>query len=351
MITWGIIATLMVFVRTPIQFYVLRFLLGVAEAGFFPAVVFYLTQWFPTPVRARATSRFFIALPISGVVGGTLGGALLALDGQLGMYGWQWLFLVEGIPSALIGIVALRYLTDTPRQAHWLDEAQRTWLIGRMEQDARLSKNDHTMPASFALKQPVIWLLALPYFFNLTAVYAYTFWAPTVIKDALHTTDTQTGFVTAAIAVVSMAVMLIVARSSDRQKERFYHSALGGTVIAIGFVGAALSPVPVLQVVFLGMVLAGSFLMLAPFWCLPSLVLSGSAAAVGIALINSLGNIGGFVGPQVVGFVKDATGGTKASFLALALFGVASAVSCLLLKRTSLSLASQPEKNLDSVSV
>ena len=336
MITWGIIATLMMLVRTPVQFYILRFFLGVAEAGFFPGVVFYLTHWFPAPMRARATSRFFIALPISGVVSGTLGGALLALDGRLGLYGWQWLFLVEGIPSVLVGIVALRYLTDTPRDANWLDETQRNWLVSRMEQDAQLSKNSHTMPASFALRQPIIWLLALPYFFMVTASYAYTFWAPTVIRDLLHTTDTQTGLVTAAIAIVSMIGMLLVARSSDRMKERFYHAALGGVLIAIGFVGAALLPVPILRVAFLGLVLVGANLMIAPFWCLPSLVLSGSAAAVGIALINSLGNIGGFVGPYVVGFVKDATGGTKGSFLALALVGVACAASCLLLKRTSL---------------
>ena len=336
MITWGIIATLMMLVRTPVQFYILRFFLGVAEAGFFPGVVFYLTHWFPAPMRARATSRFFIALPISGVVSGTLGGALLALDGRLGLYGWQWLFLVEGIPSVLVGIVALRYLTDTPRDANWLDETQRNWLVSRMEQDAQLSKNSHTMPASFALRQPIIWLLALPYFFMVTASYAYTFWAPTVIRDLLHTTDTQTGLVIAAIAIVSMIGMLLVARSSDRMKERFYHAALGGVLIAIGFVGAALLPVPILRVAFLGLVLVGANLMIAPFWCLPSLVLSGSAAAVGIALINSLGNIGGFVGPYVVGFVKDATGGTKGSFLALALVGVACAASCLLLKRTSL---------------
>ncbi len=346
MITWGIIATLMMLVRTPIQFYVLRFLLGVAEAGFFPGVVFYLTQWFPTPMRARATSRFFLALPISGVVGGTVGGALLALDGRFGLYGWQWLFLVEGIPSVLMGFVALRFLTDAPRDAHWLDDDQRTWLIRVMEQDAQLSKHSHTMPAWSALRQPIIWLLALPYFFMLTAGYAYTFWAPTVISDALHITNTQTGFVTAAIAIVSMAVMLAVARSSDQRKERFYHAALGGILIAIGFVGAALLPVPILQVVFLGVVLVGANVMLAPFWCLPTLVLSGSAAAVGIALVNSLGNVGGFVGPYVIGFVKDATGGTKGSFLALALFGLASTAGCLLLRRTSLSPSPRPEKIL-----
>jgi MFS transporter, ACS family, tartrate transporter len=333
MISWGIIATGMMLVRTPLQFYVLRFLLGVAEAGFFPGIVYYLTQWFPAPRRARASSQFMIALPISGVVGGTLGGLLLNLDGQLGIPGWQWLFLAEGLPSILVGITVLWYLTDKPRDAKWLDDRQRAWLVDRMEHDAQSASTSHETSPLHALRQPVIWLLALPYFFMLTAGYGYTFWAPTVIQDALHISNSQTGFVTAAIAAVSMCVMLLTARSSDQNNERFYHAALGGTLIAIGFAGAALLPQPIMRVMFLGTVIIGCNLMLAPFWCLPPMILSGSAAAVGIALINSLGNTGGFIGPYVIGFVKDATGGTKGSFLALAVFGVASAGSLLILKR------------------
>jgi ACS family tartrate transporter-like MFS transporter len=274
-----------------------------------------------------------IALPISAVVGGTVGGYLLGLDGTLGLSGWQWMFLIEGVPSVLVGVTVLWYLTDKPRDARWLDDRQRAWLVERMEQDAKGSSVAHSMPALHGLRQPVIWLLALPYFFMLTAAYGYTFWAPTVIRDTLRTTDTQTGFVTAAIAVVSMVVMLIVARSSDRNHERFYHAALGGCLIAIGFAGAALLPQPILRIAFFGIVVIGCNLMLSPFWCLPTKILSGSAAAVGIALINSLGNTGGFVGPYVIGFVKDATGGTKGSFLALAVLGIASATSLLILKR------------------
>ena len=343
MISWGVIAAGMMFVRTPIHFYVLRFLLGVAEAGFFPGIVYYLTQWFPTARRARATSLFFIAIPLSGVLGGTLGGFLLGLDGILGLAGWQWLFLLEGVPSALVGITVLWYLTDTPQDARWLTDRQREWLIAKMEIDARTSGAAHGMPPLHALKHPIIWLLALPYFFMLTAGYSYTFWSPIVIREALHTTNTQTAFVTAAIAVVSMLAMLVTARSSDRNNERFRHAALGGTLIAIGFTGAALIPQPIMRIAFLGLVLIGANTMLAPFWCLAPMVLSGSAAAVGIALINSLGNIGGFVGPYFVGYLKD-TSGTTSSFLVLALLGAGSATCCLLLKRTTLATPARPRE-------
>jgi MFS transporter, ACS family, tartrate transporter len=341
MISWGIIACAMMLVRTPMQFYVLRFLLGVAEAGAFPGIVYYLTQWFPTEHRARASSKFMIALPVSGILGGLIAGPLLALDGTRGLAGWQWLFLLEGLPSVVIGFTVLWYLTDRPSEAKWLTDAQRDWLMRRMEADQLLSHGSHDMPALHALKQPVIWLLALPYFFMLTAGYAYTFWAPTVISDSLKTTDTQTGFVTAAIAVVSMTFMLLHARSSDRNKERFYHAALAGGLIAVGFTGAALAPSPIIRVMSLGLVLIGCNSMLAPFWCIAPMLLSGSAAAVGIALINSLGNTGGFVGPYVIGYVKDATGGTKGSFLALALFGVASSVCMLLLRTRALGPAAR----------
>ncbi len=215
MISWGIIATAMMFVRTPLSFYVLRFILGVAEAGFFPGIVYYLSQWFPATRRARAQSQFMIALPISGVVGGTVGGALLGLDGKLGLAGWQWLFLIEGIPSIFIGITVLWYLTDKPQDARWLDDRQREWLVNTMERDANGSIVKHGMSALHGLKQPVIWLLGIPYFFMLTAGYGYTFWAPTVIRETLNTTNTQTGFVTAAIAVVSMMIMRIETTSAS----------------------------------------------------------------------------------------------------------------------------------------
>jgi ACS family tartrate transporter-like MFS transporter len=331
MISWGIIAAAMMFVRTPFQFYALRLLLGIAEAGFFPGIIYYLTQWFPANRRARATSRFMIAIPLSGVLGGLLGGFLLGLDGRLGLAGWQWLFLVEGLPSALIGITVLWYLTDEPRDARWLTDEQRAWLIYRMSRDKSTSAA-HGLPALRALAQPVIWLLALPYFLLLTAGYAYTFWSPIVIRDTLHITNTQTALLTAGFAVCSMLTMLAIGASSDRTGERFYHAAIGGILIAVGFAGAALIPQPILRIAALALVLIGANSVFPAFWCLPSMVLSGSAAAVGIALINSIGNTGGFVGPYIIGFLKDRTGGTTGSFLILAGVGAMCALVCILLR-------------------
>jgi MFS transporter, ACS family, tartrate transporter len=333
MISWGVIASAMMFVRTPIHFYALRFLLGVAEAGFFPGIVYYLTQWFPAKRRARAASRFMIAIPLSGVVGGMFGGFLLGLDGRMGLSGWQWLFFLEGLPSILLGFVVLVYLTDKPSDAAWLGEAQRDWLVAQMQRDKEASSQTREMSALQALAQPMVWLLALPYFLMLTAGYGYTFWSPTVIRDALHTTDTHTALITAGLAVVSTLVMLAAAASSDRKDERCYHVAFGGALIAVGYTGAALLPWPIMRVLFLGLVLVGANAMLAPFWCLPSMMLTGGAAAAGIALINSLGNLGGFIGPYVIGFMKDRTGGTEGSFLGLAVLGAASAVALLWLRR------------------
>jgi len=335
MISWGIIASAMMFVQTPMHFYALRLLLGIAEAGFFPGIVYYLTQWFPATRRARASSRFMIAIPFSGVVGGVFGGFLLGLDGRLGLAGWQWLFLVEGLPSVLLGITVIWYLTDEPKDAHWLSDVQRSWLADRMRRDKETSGAPHGISPLQALAQPVIWLLALPYFLVLTAGYAYTFWSPTVIRDTLHTTDTQTALLTALFAVCSMLGILAMGVSSDRKHERLYHAAVCGVVIAVGFAGAALFPQPILRIVFLALVLMGANAMLPPFWCLPSMLLTGSAAAAGIALVNSLGNTGGFVGPYVVGFVKEKTGGTTGSFLALAGVGALLAIVCVLLKRSS----------------
>lgn len=335
MITWGIIAAAMMFVRTPMHFYILRFLLGLAEAGFFPGIVFYLTKWFPATRRARAQSRFMAAIPLSGVLGGMIGGFLLGLDGKMGLAGWQWLFLVEGLPSVFMGFVVLFYLTDEPRDAKWLSDDQRAWLIDHMQRDRDTLGDAHAMSVRQALSKPIVWALAIPYFLVLTTGYVYTFWSPTVFRDALHTTNTQTAYLTAFIAVISMLSMLAVGASSDRRDERFYHAATSGVLIAVGFAGAALIAQPVLRIAFLALVLIGANNMLPPFWCIPSMVLTGTSAAAAIGLINALGNTGGFIGPYLVGFLKDKTGGMTGSFLLMSVLGIALTVSHLRLKRVA----------------
>jgi sugar phosphate permease len=339
MISWGLIASAMMFVRTPMHFYVLRFLLGVAEAGFFPGIVYYLSQWFPAAHRARASSRFMIAIPLSGVLGGVAGGWLLGLNGHMGLAGWQWLFLLEGIPSVLLGVAVLAWLTDRPERAEWLTGEQRDWLAGELRQDHQESLGVHGIPPLRALVQPMVWLLAVPYFLMLTAGYGYTFWSPTVIRDALQTSDSTTALITALIACFSAAAMLIVGASSDRTGERCLHAAGSAALMAIGYLGAALLTNPIARVFGLGLVLLGTNSFLAPFWCLPSMLLSGSAAAIGIALVNSIGNTGGFVGPYVIGILKDATGGTTGAFLVLAGVSLACAVLCVLLRRRAVFTA------------
>ncbi len=334
MISWGLIAAAMMFVRTPMHFYVLRFLLGVAEAGFFPGMVFYLSEWFPAVQRARALARFMIAIPLSAAVGNPLSVWLLGLDGRAGLAGWQWLFLLEGIPSVLLGVIVLLYLTDRPAAAHWLSPEQRDWLVARLKRDGEQARA-HGLPPLRALLHPVIWMSALIYFLALTTGYSYILWGPTLIRDALQTSNAATGLISGAIAAAAALVMLAISASSDRFGERFVHAAAAIAIGALACVAAALAPTPLLRIVGLGFIPVGVYGFLGPFWCLPTKLLSGTAAAVGIAFINSVGNVGGFVGPYSLGLLKDATGGTSGAFLGLAVFMLAGSGMCLVLRAES----------------
>lgn len=333
MLTWGLIASSMMFIRTPAQFYVLRFLLGAAEAGFFPGVIYYLSQWYPAKQRGRAISRFMIAIPLSSVLGGPLGGWLLGLDGRLGVRGWQWLFLVEGIPSILLSAAVLAFLTDRIDDARWLNAEQRAWLAASIARDRDGSAAAHDMPLLQGLLHPLIWLIGLIFFLLNTAAYSYIFWAPSLIRDALHTSDGATGLVIGAIACTTALAMLAVGVSSDRTGDRCLHTAACGIAGAVGFIGVAFVQIPAVQVGGLALVAAGFLAYYPVLFCLPPMLLEGSAAAAGIALVNAISSIGGFVGPWFVGALKDATGGVAGSFVVLAALGVIAAVLCLVLRR------------------
>lgn len=333
MITWGVIASLLMFVRTPAQFYALRFALGVAEAGFFPAILYYLSQWYPAAMRARSLSWFMIAIPLSGALGGPLGGWLLGFNGTLGLAGWQWLFLLEGIPSVVLGVVVLRYLTERPGEATWLTAEQRAWLASRLERDRAESPAPHGLPPLRALAHPLIWLVALPELLVTTAGYAYLFWGPTLIRDTLHLSNVATGMFGGAIAVLAAAAMLAAGWSSDRTGERTLHSAACAAVVAIAAVGAGLFASPVARIASLVVMQVAVIAFLAPFWTLPTIILSGSSAAVGIALVNAIGNVGGFVGPMVIGFLREKTGGDTGAFLTLATMSLVAAGICVALGR------------------
>jgi MFS family permease len=331
------------FVHTPAQFYVLRFLLGVAEAGFFPAILYYLSQWYPSSMRARSSAWFMIAIPLSGTIGGPLGGWLLGLNGRLGLAGWQWLFVVEGVPSILLGLVVLRYLTEQPSAARWLSSEQRTWLVARLDRDRSTAQMAHGLSALRGLAHPLIWLAALPEFLVTTAGYAYLFWGPTLIRGALHTTNAATGWLTGGIAALCAIGMLIVGASSDRTGERALHAAACATVAALGCAGAGLLGTPALRIASLALAEVAVISFLAPFWCLPTMLLSGSAAAVGIALVNAIGNVGGFVGPNVIGFLQTATGGDTGAFLCLAAMALVAAGICVGMRGSvSVAVGSRP---------
>ena len=336
MITWGVIASAMMFVRTPSQFYVLRFLLGVAEAGFFPAIIYYLSQWFPASMRASSLAKFMIAIPLSALLGGPLGGWLLGLDGRMGLRGWQWLFLLEGLPSVLLGLIALRYLTERPEDAEWLTAEQRAWLSRRLAKDREDSPVRHGLPPLRALLHPLVWLAAIIQLLLTTASYGYLFWGPLLIRDTLHIGNLATGMLMGAIAVVSAAGLLLVGASSDRAGERPLHAAACAAFATLGCVGAAVSSDPWWTFTSLALMQVSVVSFLAPFVTIPTMLLSGGSAAVGIALVNAIGSVGGFIGPYLIGFMRTRTGGDTSAFIVLATMSALATGILLYLTRSPL---------------
>ena len=318
MVTWGLAASAMMLVHTPASFYALRFLLGVAEAGFFPGIIFYLTGWFPARERARAYAWFLAAIPVCGVIGGPVSGALLGLDGRLGLRGWQWLFLLEGIPSILVGIAVLRLLPDRPRDARWLPPEERAWLERQLEAERAQRGPDHGHNFRQALGSPLVWWLALTYFLLIVPLYGYALWLPQLVKASGDFSNFEVGVITAIPYAVAAVGMVLVGRSSDRTGERHLHLALPALAGALGFVAVTRAGSTGLLVAALSLVAFGVLGWLGPFWALPTAFLREQAAAGGIALINSMGAVGGFVGPYLLGELKQRTGSFTPGLLLLA---------------------------------
>ena len=307
MVTWGLAASAMMLVRTPTSFYVLRFLLGVAEAGFFPGIIYYLTHWYPARERARAYAWFLSAIPVCGVIGGPVSGALLGLDGRLGLQGWQWLFLLEGIPSIVVGIAVLRLLPNRPREARWIPAEERAWLEVQVEAE-RSSVPSHGESLRRTLGNPQVWWLSLSYFLLLVALYGFALWLPQLVKASGSFGNFEVGVITAIPYAVAVVGMLLVGRSSDQSGERYLHLALPALAGALGFLLATRAGSTPLLVASLSLVAFGVLGWLGPFWALPTAFLREQAAAGGIALINSMGAVGGFVGPYMIGRIKERTG-------------------------------------------
>jgi len=330
MVTWGLISAGLMFVRTPAAFYLLRFLLGVAEAGFFPGVIYYLSLWYPTAQRARAIAAFMTAVPVTGLIGGPLSGALLELDGFHGLAGWQWLFLVEGLPAVVLGTSVMFYLDDRPETTQWLAPEERDWLVETLaaERGACPIRPDIRV----ALTDPIVWRLGIIFLLVAAGFYGYSFWAPLVIRSLTGLGNFQVGLVLGAISAVTIIGMLLNSYDSDRTGERAVHIAVPLLIMAVGLVGCALLRQPTLAIIALALVPLGHCASYGPFWSMPTQLFTGSAAAAGIALVTMVANVGSFAGPTLIGFLKGRTGTYNAAFL---LLGGLALIASLLALRTS----------------
>lgn len=319
-VTWGLISSAMMFATGPVSFCALRVLLGFAEAGFFPGIILYLSHWYPTRFRARAVATFMTGGVIASIVGSPLSGLILKyLDQFAGLSGWQWVFLLEGLPAVVLGFVTLRYLTDRPTQARWLTESERTWLIEELDREkkADAGHHGHTLRAAFA--EPRVWLLIAIYFTVAVGDNVYGFYAPTVLKGQFRDwSDSQIGFLTAVPSLFALVAMLSVGWHSDKTGERRWHVACSALVACCGWLVLANSTSPWVFVLGMAITSAGMKSMLPTFWTLPTTFLSGTAAAGGIALINSLANLGGFFGPIVFSRSKSEAGSYSTGFFIMA---------------------------------
>jgi MFS transporter, ACS family, tartrate transporter len=318
MVTWGIISALMSFVSGEWSFYILRFLLGVAEAGFFPGIILYLTYWYPAEYRARFLAAFAIAVPISTVIGAPVSGLLLGLDGAMGLKGWQWLFIIEGLPSILLGVVSWFYLTDRPERADWLSTEQKAWLASKLNAEVAAKQAAQHLTLGEALSSPKVIMLSLVYFGFVSALYGMQFWLPQIVK-AFGFSNAQTGFVIAIPYAFGTIAMIFWARHSDASRERVMHVGAPLLLTAFALATSSFTSDPVTTMVVLTVAAIGVFCTFGVFWALPTAWLSGTAAAGAIALINSIGNLAGFGGPYLIGWVKEATGNTSTGLLVLAI--------------------------------
>jgi MFS family permease len=330
MFSWAILSALNAFVTTPISFYILRFLLGAAEAGFIPGILLYLTYWWPAGRRGRITALFLAAIPVSGIIGGPFSGLLLQLmSGIQGLHGWQWLFLVEAIPSVILGIVIVFYLPSGINSAKWLAESEKSVLRANIEREDA-GKTGHGSIGA-ALKSGHVWLLSAIYFGIALGIYVLSFWLPTLIKQTGVTQPADIGMLTAIPYVFAIIAMYFVSRSADRRGERRWHTILPCLVCAFGLAFSAFFGQSTIGAL-IGLCFAamGASAAQAAFWSLPAAFLGGAAAAAGIALINSVGNVAGFVSTGLVGFLSDLTHSTNASMYFFAVILVLSAMSILL---------------------
>jgi len=353
MFTWGFLAMGMMLVKTPLEFYVVRFLLGMAEAGFFPGVVFYLSQWFPANVRARTVSRFYVALPLSSVFMGGIAGALLNLQGRMGLAGWQWLFLVEGLPAVLLSIVFLLYLPNTPADVKWLTAEERAWLVNQLRADNQfigqsieesatqsIAKSDgaatsehHAGGTLRAILNPRVWQLGIFLLCLYIGFYAFSFSAPVLIQQATGLSNTNVGFLIALMGLLGALGLVLNGQHSDRAGERFLHIAVPSLLIGLAFVVGGLTVAPVFALPAYAIIFVGFNATAGPSWAIASSFLTGKSSAAGIATANTIAIVGGFLGPYWMGRAKDFTGNYQTGLLTLAIPAFAGTAIALFMRR------------------
>jgi ACS family tartrate transporter-like MFS transporter len=308
MITWGLLAAGMMFVRTPVQFYGMRFLLGAAEAGFFPGVIYYLTRWFPAEARGRAISRFYVASPLSTLVMGGVAGSLLGLQGRLGLAGWQWLFLVEGLPAVLMGVAILILLPDTPASATWLSPDEKTWIERRLAADFTSPGRHLDRGLRRALLNPIVLAFALVNVVALGSYYAFNLSAPQLLAQKTHLDLAGVGYLVAAGGLLGAVAMVLTGLSSDHRKERFLHLAVPLLTSAVAYAILSVTSDPLVVIGAYWLAIISNFGVAATVWLAPSDVLAPRSMAISVAAINSIGQLGSFVSPFLWGLARDATG-------------------------------------------
>ena len=307
MISWGIAAMAMVAVRGPASFFTIRFILGAAEAGFFPGVILYLTYWFPAREQARAVALFMTATALAGIIAGPVSGTLLGMHGFAGLSGWQWLFLLEGMPAVILGIGVAVYLPNGPADAEWLEAGERAALLARLDAENGLAASGKHSDLAQAIANPAVWLFSIVYFGIVFGLYGITFWLPQMIKGFGGHSDFAVGMLSVIPFFGAALSMVLVGRASDLSGERRWHCAVPAMVGGAGLIFASMADSPFLSLLAISIAASGIWGTFGPFWAMPSRLLTGTAAAGGIALINSLGNLGGFAGPYIVGAIKQTT--------------------------------------------
>ena len=324
-ILWGVVSMGMMFISGPRSFYAMRFLLGAAEAGFFPGVIYYFTFWFPAHERARAVAQFSMASMAAGIVGGPLSGLLLSLRGRGGLDGWQWLFLVEGIPAVVLGLVALWYLTDRPEDAKWLSPDEKAWLIETLRRERVESPHPQASALRTGLLDPAVWRFAAALFFIVTTGYGFSFFLPQIVRRLSGESDLVVSLLTAIPFAAAAIAMVTVAARSDRAGERRRYVAGSASVAAAALFASTFAPSPALTLLALSIAAMGIYSYTPPFWSMPTAFLRGDAAAAGIAFINATGNLGGFLGPYLMGWFQDLSGDFLNGLRVMAMAAVVSA--------------------------